>query len=114
MIRSKDKMLRFLVILALLTAPAFAAPRYVDETKDGTRLVCVLDLTKDQYDALWIRLLQELEFAGYKKISEGARGHADFSNGFYTVFVSQNDNGPCVQYMDPFQPQIPAMHIGSE
>lgn len=103
-------MFRTLLALLLACSTAVAAPRYKEEETDGTKLVCILDLSKREYDRLWNRIMQELEFAGYKKVSEGARGHADFSNGFYKVFVSQNDTGPCAQYMDPFQPEIPAMH----
>ena len=96
---------------ALLTATALAEPQFSfnPNTGNGSSEFCASSMSETERDALWVRVLQELEFAGYKAQEVPNQNTREFTNGLYFLLATPKDDGFCVVYKDAFQPQIPAI-----
>lgn len=106
-------MFRLMIAFLFLTAPAIAAPNLSYEyTGNGSSEACASEMTKREHDELWNRVLQELEFAGYKAQVVPNEEAREFTNGFYQLLLIKGQDGFCVVYRDAYQPQVPAMYGG--
>ncbi len=102
-----------LAFFALLATSAVAEPQFSYEyTGNGSSEFCASEMTQDEREALWVRVLQELEFAGYKAQEVPNQDAREFTNGFYFLLAIQQDDGFCIVYRDAYQPQIPAIRQG--
>ncbi|MBO6755481.1 MAG: hypothetical protein JJ902_04090 [Roseibium sp.] len=96
-----------------MTSAALAAPQITYEyTGNGSSIACARNMTEREYDQLWIRTMQELEFAGYRRQEGPNPDTSEFTNGFYYLLITKEDAGFCAIYRDAYQPQIPALHRG--
>ncbi len=100
-----------LAIFAFWTATAFAEPQfsYNPNTGNGSSEFCASHMSEVERDALWVRVLQELEFAGYKGQEPVTPDSREYTNGIYFLFIDLADDGFCVMYRDGYQPQIPSI-----
>lgn len=108
-------MFRLLFLVLLFSGTAHAAPQISYEyTGNGSSEACASGMTQVEHDDLWVRVLQELEFAGYK-VQEGSNPDGrEFTNGLYFLFLSKEKDGFCVTYKDAYQPKIPALYNGDQ
>ena len=99
-----------LALIALFTTPVLAEPQISYEyTGNGSSEFCASEMTQNEREDLWVRVLQELEFAGYKAKEVPNEEAREFTNGFYFLLAIQKEDGFCVVYRDAYQPQIPAI-----
>ena len=106
-------MIRILITLLVMSSSALAEPALTYKyTGNGSSEACVSKMAEDEHTKLWVQVLHELEFAGYKaQVVENDEAR-EFTNGLYFLLLIRGTDGFCVVYRDANQPQVPSLYGG--